>query len=318
MRRGSVIGSLPRATGSRPGGRVDAPAAARVNPADTGRVGSGDGTAAVRHSRDRRLGHRGPPTRPQRLEPRRALGPGGRHVPVRVMAPWRHLPAAVRPLTRRALADVLRPQGERSVGAGCGLHRGFPTAVAHGACRLGTGGTWTRGLAFVPRGTAAYPAGPPDSGALELLLQRYALDHRRPASFAVERSRGWTETADSPPQGADDPWDEKRIKLLTMEKARPGRLSLALRVRGWHAAHRGGQPGAGPARYSLVGASGRESPLAGVQWADWASDGRLLVATTAGELQVRVGPDAAGITWRHDLAPLTPDPVPPPPAAHEW
>src|SRR5829696_2959600 len=182
----------------------------------------------------------------------------------------------------------------------------------------GTRGTWTRGLAFVPRGTAAYPAGPPDSGALEPLLQRYALDHRRPASFAVERSRGWTETADSPPQGVDDPWDEKRIKLLTMEKARPGRLSLALRVRGWHAAHRGGQPGAGPARYSLVGASGRESPLAGVQWADWASDGRLLVATTAGELQVRVGPDAAGITWRHDLAPLTPDPVPPPPAAHEW
>jgi hypothetical protein len=182
----------------------------------------------------------------------------------------------------------------------------------------GTGGTWTRGLAFVERGAAAYPPGPPDTGALEPLLQRYALDHRRPASFAVERARGWTETADSPPHTAADPWDDVRIPRVTMEKARPGDASVLLRVRGRYAAHRGFGPDHDPARYALRVGSGDERPIEGVQWADWARDGRLLVATIDGRLEVRDDPTRPEPAWTVDLAPFTPDPAPPPAVAAEW
>ena len=48
------------------------------------------------------------------------------------------------------------------------------------------------------------------------------------------------------------------------------------------------------------------------QWADWTVDGRLLVATTAGELQVRDGAEVV------DLAGLEPDPRPPPAEAARW
>ena len=44
-------------------------------------------------------------------------------------------------------------------------------------------------------------------------------------------------------------------------------------------------------------------------------DGRLLVATTAGELQVR---DGADVVWREDLAGLEPDPQPPALATRWW
>jgi hypothetical protein len=182
----------------------------------------------------------------------------------------------------------------------------------------GTDGTWTRGLAFVPRGTAAYPPGRPAVGDVAPLLRRWDLDQQRPASFAVERARGWTEAADSPPASADDPWDERRGPHLTMHKPRPDAPGTRLLVRGWYAAHRGSEPGRGPARYALTVDDGPEQPLAGVQWADWARDGRLLVATTAGELQVRDDPRSPQPSWRHDLAPLTPTPEPPPAAAHRW
>jgi SAM-dependent methyltransferase len=61
-----------------------------------------------------------------------------------------------------------------------------------------------------------------------------------------------------------------------------------------------------------------EQPLAGVQWADWARDGRLLVATTGGELQVREDPRSPQPSWRHDLAAMMPSPEPPPREAHRW
>jgi hypothetical protein len=182
----------------------------------------------------------------------------------------------------------------------------------------GTDGTWTRGLCFVPRGSAAYPPPPPDVGDLAPLLRRYALDRRRPRTFAVERDRGWTETEDTPPRGDDDPWDERRIDRLTMEKPRPGDGVTRLLVRGWYAAYRGGEPGRGPARYAVADGGARELPLHGVQWADWTRDGRLLVATTDGELQVREDPRDPAAVWRFDCASLLPDPAPPPALAHDW
>jgi hypothetical protein len=71
-------------------------------------------------------------------------------------------------------------------------------------------------------------------------------------------------------------------------------------------------------RYSLV-ADGRVRPLAGVQWADWGHDGRLLLATTGGRLQIADhSAEAITVAWEVDLAPLVPDPSPPPALARRW
>jgi hypothetical protein len=62
-----------------------------------------------------------------------------------------------------------------------------------------------------------------------------------------------------------------------------------------------------------------EHALTGVQWADWDADGRLLVATTDGRLQIRSAtPRDSTVVWETDLAPLEPDPQPPPRAASQW
>lgn len=183
----------------------------------------------------------------------------------------------------------------------------------------GTGGTWTRGVRFVPKGAAEFRVGEePEVGDVAPLLARYDLDARRAASFAVERERGWTETPDSPPRADDDAWDERRVGRLTMEKARPGDPTTRLLVRGWQAAFRDFEPRRGPARYAVRVDGGDEAPLAGAQWADWGRDGHLLVATTDGELQVRDTPDSLAPSWRFDMAALRPEPVPPPEAARRW
>jgi hypothetical protein len=59
--------------------------------------------------------------------------------------------------------------------------------------------------------------------------------------------------------------------------------------------------------------------LPDVQWADWSADGRLLVATTDGRLQVRAGdPHALEVVWEADLTPFEPDPQPAPREAAQW
>jgi hypothetical protein len=175
----------------------------------------------------------------------------------------------------------------------------------------GTCGTWTRGMQFVE--PSGHQAGPPDEGDDAPLRRSLGLAFTRPAGFAVERRRGWTETDDSPPRAEHDMWDERRADRVTMQKRRPGGGPV-LQVSGTFAAFREldtiryGEP-----VYRLVGDRGGELP--GVQWADWSADGRLLVATVDGRLQVRRG---AEVTWETDLAGLTPDPQPPPPQARRW
>ena len=105
---------------------------------------------------------------------------------------------------------------------------------------------------------------------------------------------------------------------MLMERARPGPTGALLRVNGRHAAFRTSGPAWGQPRYRLR-LEGAEIELEGVQWADWARDGRLLVATVEGSLQVRrppFGPEQ--VEWTKDLAPLRPAPEPPPPAARHW
>jgi hypothetical protein len=59
--------------------------------------------------------------------------------------------------------------------------------------------------------------------------------------------------------------------------------------------------------------------LADVQWADWARDGRLLVATHAGEPQAREPSDwHTPAAVAADLSRLAPTPTPAPPAARRW
>lgn len=185
----------------------------------------------------------------------------------------------------------------------------------------GTCGTWTCGLHFVER-RRTWEVGPPAEGDIEPLRQRYGfgLELTRPPGFAVERRRGWSETADSPPyDAANDPWDIRRVPRLTMEKPRPGlEPSTRLTVAGWFAAYRSGQPSWSEVRYAIETGEPRR-PLDGVQWADWDRAGRLLVATTSGRLEVREPPfDETRIAWAIDLGKDRPEPSEPPSIARRW
>ena len=185
----------------------------------------------------------------------------------------------------------------------------------------GTCGTWTSGLHFVER-RRTWEVGPPAEGDIEPLRTRFGfgLELTRPPVFAVERRRGWTETADSPPYDAElDLWDIRRVPRLTMQKPQTGGdPSMRLTVAGWYAAYRSGQPSWSEVRYAIETDDGRR-PLDSVQWADWDRSGRLLVATTTGRLEVRNSPfDATGIAWSIDLGQDRPEPSEPPSSARRW
>ena len=71
-------------------------------------------------------------------------------------------------------------------------------------------------------------------------------------------------------------------------------------------------------QYSLE-ADGQLTLLDDLQWADWDREGRLLVATRIGKLQVRhfdSGPEQT--VFEEDLALLDPNPVPAPDWAQHW
>jgi hypothetical protein len=176
-----------------------------------------------------------------------------------------------------------------------------------------TCGTWTRGAHFTET-PGLTTLGAPSEGDIAPCLDTFGLAVTRPASFAVERRRGWTETADTQPREPGDMWDQRRP--VTMEKARPkteGAVRLA--VHGWFAAFRSGTPG--ETLYAIVEA-GRQRWLTGAQWADWDAEGRLLVATEEGRLQIRDGADAATLVWEHDVTGLAPAPTAPPTEAKRW
>jgi hypothetical protein len=176
-----------------------------------------------------------------------------------------------------------------------------------------TCGTWTRGLHFTEE-RGATNVGPPQEGDVAPCLQRFGLAVTRPASFAVERRRGWTETADTPPRRAGDMWDERRP--VTMEKARPkSDGATRLIVHGYFAAFRSGPPG--ETLYARLDGA-RQRWLEGVQWADWDADGRLLVATEDARLQIRDGDDASTVLAESDLRAVPLAAAPAPAEAHHW
>jgi hypothetical protein len=184
----------------------------------------------------------------------------------------------------------------------------------------GTCGTWTRGAHFVDD-RRVQELGPPDAGDAQPLTRRYGLALNRPVTFAVERRRGWTDTPETPPRADDDLWDERRADDVVVHKVQPGSDGArVLTARGAFAAFREG-PFRGRPRvtdYALV-ERGTTVALTDVQWAEWDTDGRLLVATIDGRLQVRKL-DRTGFTLLHetDLALLEPTPTAPPHDARVW
>ena len=178
-----------------------------------------------------------------------------------------------------------------------------------------TDGTWTRGVEFV-EDRSVWKVDEPDLGDLGPVRERYGLRLARADTFAVERRRGWTETADTPPRRPDDAWDEGRGDRIVMQRPRPGSGGAErLTVRGTYAAIRELHGIRTDVRYELH--SGDDARhLEDVQWADWDAVGRLLVATVDGRLQIR---DVDGsVTWEADEAALLPDPAPPPEDARAW
>jgi hypothetical protein len=180
----------------------------------------------------------------------------------------------------------------------------------HALAAWGTPGTWSRGLHFTSNSQERPEA--PDVGSADGLA--FGLRASVAASFLVERRRGWRESADTPPRTSDDMWDEQRGDAVEMFKTDPTGSGAILRVRGHIAAFRSGPDGSSKAMYTLEMARGLRT-LDDVQWAEWSHDGRLLVATNDGRLQVRQGND---VTWELDVSGDKPSPRPAPDDAHQW
>jgi len=175
-----------------------------------------------------------------------------------------------------------------------------------------TCGTWTRGFCFTADGETDHSQG----AALPI---PYGLRSIPAIQFANERRRGWTEAPDSPVRHPTDAWDQHRN--ARMRKSQPhGTSVLCVESLGWA----GGEFGVDQAvdglrvRYSLE-ANGELEWLDGLQWADWSREGHLLVATRAGQLQVRrLDGGHSDIMSEVDLSGLEPDPIPAPPWAQRW
>ncbi|MFK7929302.1 MAG: hypothetical protein AB8H79_14000 [Myxococcota bacterium] len=140
--------------------------------------------------------------------------------------------------------------------------------------------------------------------------QQPLLEPRTPNQFAVERERGWVETASTAKRATGGALDEERS--VTMVKTRPTGGRQRLFVRGAFAAFRAFDADPSEAVY-MISPGG---PLPGVQWADWDSSGRLLVATFAGELQIWSGPTLCERVTHADLSQDRPAPGPAPAWAH--
>jgi len=181
----------------------------------------------------------------------------------------------------------------------------------------GIGSTWTRGMQFVEDASVRH-VDEPDVGDLGTLYERYGLQMTAADSFAVERRRGWSETAGTPPRDTGDAWDEARGDRIVMERPRPGSGgSERLTVRGTYAAIRELHGLRTQIRYEVV-RGGDATVLDDVQWADWDPGGRLLAVTNDGRLQIRERIEEDSIVWQADEGPNEPDPTPPPPEASGW
>lgn len=186
----------------------------------------------------------------------------------------------------------------------------------------GMPGTYSWGAHFVDD-RAHWGLPDPDEGEDGPLKGRYGMALTQPRDFAVERRRGWIDLPSlAPPTGKTR--RARRADSYVVGRPRPGQPArrehdLWLAAIGEYAAFRSGDETHRHPAYELRdGATGPAlMSLEDVQWADWARDGRLLVATTDGRLQIRDATSAA-VQWEHSLADLTPTPQRPPREARQW
>lgn len=177
---------------------------------------------------------------------------------------------------------------------------------------FGTCGTWTRGYYFTEDGGC-------DGGGEAKLPILWGLRATPVVQFANELRRGWSEAPDSPARDPRDAWDEQRNARIQKRQPDGVRL-LCVESRG----HAGGEFGVAQAVDGLrVGywleTDGEASPLDELQWADWDSQGRLLVATRAGRLQQwDLSDGEVRVLFDEDLSLAGPDPAPAPDWAQHW
>ncbi|MDC0948074.1 hypothetical protein OAS86_01860 [Gammaproteobacteria bacterium] len=149
--------------------------------------------------------------------------------------------------------------------------------------------------------------GAPTIGNAQRCFQTYGLQNTPPWQFAVERRRGWVETANTPPREKLDYWDQNR--LVAMEKPRPNHPHDMLSVNGKFAAYRQAPHSNLPSEsFYRLSQSGHQTTLEEAAWADWSHDGSLLVATRDGRLQIRDVDSHPGILFEHDLSAIQPNP----------
>lgn len=173
-----------------------------------------------------------------------------------------------------------------------------------------TCGTWTRGYCFTEDQHAQEAPGLPVP---------YGLQSIPAVQFATERRRGWEEASDCPPRDPSDAWDVRRNARL--KKRQPGgHAHLYVESIGYPGGEFGTEQAIDGLRvqYSFE-ADGELRLLHDLQWADWDRDGRLLVATRTGKLQVRQPSSGlAQVLFEQDLSQLDPSPVPAPDWAAHW
>lgn len=170
----------------------------------------------------------------------------------------------------------------------------------------GTCGTWTRGYYFSEDDGGKGL----DTTALPIPYSPLPLPI---IQFALERRRGWLESPDSPLRQPTDAWDQYRNARLYKPQPRGDYVLYGESV-GWA----GGEFAAGQAvdglrvLYSLEVNGGLEI-LDDLQWADWDQQGRLLVATRSGQLQIRrLSGKEFSIEFDVDLCQFRPEPSPSP------
>lgn len=178
---------------------------------------------------------------------------------------------------------------------------------AYGAC-----GTWTRGYYFTENKDCE------DSEDRKLPIP-YGLRSIAVVQFANERRRGWEEASDSPPRDSSDIWDQHRNARI--QKRQPGGSYLLCAESIGRA---GGEFGVDQSVDGLrvsywLEMDGEIQLLNQLQWADWDSEGRLLVATRSGKLQVwHLADDEPEVLFEEDLSLSEPNPAPAPASAQQW
>jgi hypothetical protein len=190
----------------------------------------------------------------------------------------------------------------------------LPWLTALAAWREGS--TWGRGACFIegPPASRPFSLGDPDAGDAAPLRRRYGVEPHLAGQYAAERRRGWTEDPGSPPRELGGPWDDRRSAIL--QKARPGGTGRLL-LRDTGVAFEHAVELRAPSYALDLGR--RHVALEDAAWADWDPEGRLLVATRAGRLELR-DPDDRGLALvrAHDLSALRPLPRPAPEWAQRW